>query len=156
MRIGQGESRRGAEPSDQKGFTLLELLVVVTILTVMTTVAGLSVTLSRPSANTDAARFAALFDDARQQAVAEGRVVGLRVSEDQAQPMRREGGAWVPDGDAIDWRGPVRIDGAPSAERLIVLWPSDQSDPVQLDFAQGSEGTHRCTVTGIGGALCSQ
>ncbi len=143
--------RRRHDPGDRNGFTLLELLVVVSIVSVLTTVAGLSVSLGRPAPDSDAARFAALFDRVRYGAVAEGRVAGLQLTGAQAQEMRREGDAWVPEGPPVVWQGPVGIDGT----RLIVIWPSDQSDPVQVDFPRDGGPAVRCTAPGVGGVSCS-
>ena len=137
--------------ASQRGFTLLELLVVVTIVSVMTAVAGLSVTLARPAPESDSARFVALFNGARHLAVAEGRVVALRLSPQDAQRMRREDGQWVPDGPPVTWQGTAMING----ERMVVVWPSDQSDPLQVEFRPRSGKPVRCTLSGVGGATCS-
>lgn len=142
---------RIGEPAGSRGFTLLELLVVVSIVSVLTTVAGLSVTLNRPAPDNDPARFSAIYDRARHLAVAEGRIVGLRLTGAGAQIMRREANGWVADGDAIAWDGAARIDGA----RLIVLWPSDQADPVLLEFPGNGGPTIRCAAPGTGRMRCA-
>jgi len=133
------------------GFTLLELLVVMSILSVLATFAGLSIGLGGRSQDTDAGRFAEIFDRARYLAIAEGRVVALALSASEAQVMRRDGGAWVPYGAAIALDGTADLQG----DRLIVVWPSDQSDPVQVDFRLNSGRSVRCTATGVGGVSCS-
>lgn len=83
-------------PSHTQGFTLIEILVVLVIISIVTAVAVLSLgTLAGDSAaRRSAERLAALTDLASQQAVMRSEQYGLRISPHGYEFLLYDGGRW--------------------------------------------------------------
>ncbi|MGE6108128.1 GspH family T2SS minor pseudopilin variant ExeH [Aeromonas sobria] len=98
--------------SRQAGFTLLEVLLVAMLMGLVATAVTLSMGGARGDRELDkqARRFMAVLQQAQQQAVMDGRLLGLRLDDHGWQFMRRQGKdrSWQPlEGDKL--LGPVEL-----------------------------------------------
>ncbi|MFM4703065.1 GspH family T2SS minor pseudopilin variant ExeH [Aeromonas bivalvium] len=96
----------------QAGFTLLEVLLVAMLMGLVATAVTLSMGGARGDRELDkqARRFMAVLQQAQQQAVMDGRLLGLRLDDHGWQFMRRQGKdrSWQPlEGDKL--LGPVEL-----------------------------------------------
>jgi general secretion pathway protein H len=136
----------------ERGFTLVELMVVLVVLGLMTSVALVAVPRG-PSLASEAETFAARLGRAQEEAVLTNRAIGVRVDSQGYAFRRRTGGVWSPleDGPfkatawsegvvaALDTREPigqVSFDGSGLAEPLsITLSREARSVRVSVDAA---------------------
>ncbi len=132
--------RRGAA-----GFTLIELMIVVAVLALLTTTVSLSVSRPRAQGGTDWARFEAVHDRLRQEAVLSRQVLGLEVTTDGYRRLIRRDGDWQAVGEEIGWRGSAAL--LAPFDGPVVFGPSGQSTPVRLRF-EGGDGARLCTGNG--------
>ena len=140
-------TRRG-----QAGFTLIELMVVITILSLLTLSVTLSV--SRPrsgGAAQDWARFEAVHASLRTEAVLTRRILGLAVNSEGYQRLARVDGAWRQEGEVIAWRAGVAVE-RPFAGPVAFL-PAGQGSAVRLRFEGGARVTV-CESDGWAALLC--
>ena len=82
--------------SDECGFTLIELMVVLTIIGFISAAVVLAMPDPRGRVVEDADRFAARVAAARDEAVVTARPMGVWVSASGYGFQRRDGGQWVP------------------------------------------------------------
>ncbi len=82
--------------SAQQGFTLVELMIVITIIALMTAVAVLALPDPRGRLIDEAERFAARARTAHDLAIVEGRSISLWVTTDGYGFERRQRGGWEP------------------------------------------------------------
>ena len=128
----------------ERGFTLVELMVVLVVLGLMTSVALVAVPRG-PSLASEAETFAARLGRAQEEAVLTNRAIGVRVDNQGYAFRRRTGGVWSPleDGPfkATAWsEGVVAAldtrDGSGLAEPLsITLSREARSVRVSVDAA---------------------
>ena len=122
------------------GFTLIELMVVITVLSLLTLSVTLSV--SRPRGGgpaQDWARFEAVHDAMRTEAVLTRRILGLAVNSQGYQRLERVDGAWRAEGELIAWRDGVAVErpfGGP-----VAFLPAGQGSAVRVRFEGGSRVT---------------
>jgi general secretion pathway protein H len=90
--LGTGAARRRAEA----GFTLIELMVVVAIMAVASTVVIMSMPDPRGSLLSEAERLAARAAAARDNAIVEGKATALVVDPAGYGFSQRQDGAWMP------------------------------------------------------------
>ena len=83
---------RGA--SSERGFTLVELMVVIVILGLATTAVVLAMPEQGGSLQSEAERFAARAKAARDSAIVEARPVALTIGPEGYEISRRSGGEW--------------------------------------------------------------
>jgi general secretion pathway protein H len=83
-----------ATGSKDRGFTLIELMVVITIIALASAVVVFAIPDPRGRVVDEAERFAARVLAARDDAVVQGRDVRVRVSADGYSVERRRRGAW--------------------------------------------------------------
>ncbi|WP_294087731.1 GspH/FimT family pseudopilin [Sphingomonas sp.] len=147
--------------SAQQGFTLIELMIVITIIALMSALVVLALPDPRGRLIDEAERFAARARTAHDLAIVEGHSISLWVSRDGYGFERRERGSWV----AIDqrplvqarWAGGVAPALADASGRARVTFDSTglASAPLVVDLRRdaittrvtiGSDG--RVTVNG--------
>lgn len=80
--------------SNQRGFSLIELLVVITIIGLLSTVVVLTMADPRGRISSDADRFAGRVRAARDAAIVSGRPMALWVSQTGYGFERRDAGRW--------------------------------------------------------------
>jgi len=129
------------------GFTLIELMIVVTILSLLTLSITLGLSSPRGDRVQDWARFAALHKQLRAQAVLSGDVLGLAVDGEGYQRMAWRDGAWQTQGSRARWRDPVLVLEPADLRAPVIFGPGGQSTKVNLRFGRGS-ATRACTSDG--------
>lgn len=96
-----------------RGFTLIELMIVITIIGLASAAAVLAVPDPRGRVRDEAARFAARVDAARDVAIIEGKPVSLWVTTGGYGFDERRGGRWVPMSDkpflVEQWKEGTRV-----------------------------------------------
>jgi len=159
---------------DTDGFTLLELLVIVAVLSLL--VVSVSLTVMRDDApqTQDAASFREIFEQQHSQAVHGRQPLGLafeaggvrRMWFERASATRLVAG-WQPAQNLIKWNGRVlfenaqfglgsriSIGGAGSIRPDILFLPNTRTSRFSVLFL-GTEATQRCTSDGWKGLECN-
>ena len=125
----------------QAGFTLIELMIVVTILSLLTLSVSLGLNRPRGDRAQDWSRFAALHGQLRAQAVLSGELLGLTVDEGGYQRLRWQGGDWQPQGGRGEWRDPVAVIFPADRRAPVIFGPGGQSTAINLRFGIGTAAT---------------
>ena len=131
------------------GFTLVELMVVLTIIGFISAAVVLAIPDPRGRVIEDADRFAARVAAARDEAVVTARPMGVWVSASGYGFQRREGLAWVPMEDKpfvnADWkRGTRALVGKDGQQQIGFDSTGLPSDPMTVTLAREGE---RVSVT---------
>lgn len=140
--------------SGETGFTLIELMIVVTILSLLTLSVSLGVNRPRSAQAQDWSRFVTLHARLREQAILSGEVIALSLTENGYRVQRRGATGWQEVGVARDWRGPVQVlqpfeRGAP-----VLFSPAGQNGAVRLRF-ETEAGPQICESGGWEPVTCS-
>lgn len=135
--------------SAEHGFTLVELMVVLTIIGFISAAVVLAIPDPRGRVIEDADRFAARVAAARDEAVVTARPMGLWVSASGYGFQRREGGQWTPLEDkpfvTADWKGGTRaLVGKDGRQQIAFDGTGLPTDPLIVTLAREGE---RVSVT---------
>ena len=123
---------------DAAGFTLIELMIVVAVLALLTTTLSLSVNRPRGGQSADWARFEAVHNRLRQEAVLARQITGLSVSPEGYQRLRWSDGDWRKVGDLVGWRDAVMVLEPFDAAAPLEFAPSGQSTALRIRFEAGA------------------
>jgi len=137
-------ARRGARfPSGERGFTLVELLIVLTIMGLVSAAVVLALPDPRGSLVDEAERFAARAQAAQERAITDARPIAIRVTSSGYGFDRRERGEWKPlAGDLFGdraWSEGTRASlGSQSAQRLA-FDTTGATEPARLLLVRDEE-----------------
>lgn len=128
----------------QSGFTLLELMVVLTIIGFISAAVVLAIPDPRGRVVEDADRFAARVAAARDEAVVTARPMGLWVSTSGYGFERRDGQAWVPFSEKpftdTDWKSGTRaLVGRDGRQQIAFDGTGLPTDPLTVTLAREGE-----------------
>ena len=142
-------------PSSQAGFSLIELLVAVAVLSVLTVGAVLATGRGGPDQGSDMARFEVLFDRARALAIEGRQARGLVITPDGVQMAQPGAGDWQVSRTVLPWQNRVAF-LAPGArtglnQPDIRLLPNGRSTVFSIEF----DRTGRCESDGWTGVSCN-
>ena len=137
-----------SEPQEN-GFTLVELMVVLTIIGFISAAVVLAIPDPRGRVIDDADRFAARVAAARDEAVVTARPMGVWVSASGYGFQRREGGQWVEMDSkpfvAVNWKSGTRaLVGKDGQQQIGFDGTGLPTDPVSVTLAREAE---RVSVT---------
>lgn len=135
------------------GFTLIELMIVITVLALLTTTVSLSANRPRSAMATDFGRFSAVYDRLRDQAVLSRQLMGLAVDETGYQRLRWDGQRWQPQGQKLRWRGTVAVLAPADTGAPLQFAPSGQATPLRLRFDEGGRA-RICATDGWSAVSC--
>lgn len=161
-KIDQNQRRGGG------GFTLIELVVVVAIMSVLSISVSFSAGRSGTGAQSDAARFAALHARLYERAIMGRHPLAVSLSEtgwQMLQPDKDEAQSWVTVGRSGEFRGEARFQfsdrkfGRRTRGELttpdLVFLPNGQSTPFEVAFIT-ARMTVDCVSDGWTGLICAQ
>lgn len=119
------------------GFTLVEVLVVVTIIALAATLVVLSAPDPRPKARDEAERLAIRLSEARAEAILASRPVAMSLDDTGARPLVFAAGRWTPlQGSRLDLDWAEGVRPALEGESLRVAFdPTGLADPVEIRLA---------------------
>ncbi len=153
-------SAAGNNPSrhHSEGFTLVELMIVITLIGLASAVVVLSLPDPRGRLRDDAERFAARVRAAHDMAIIEGRSVSIWVSDGGYGFDKREAGAWAPVSEkpllVTRWGTDVRpqISSPSGRDRVIFDSTGLGSTPMTIRLQRGGDATTTVKI-GIDGAV---
>lgn len=145
----------GDHPGSERGFTLVELMVVVMILALASTAVLLTMPDGRGKVREDAERFAARVSAARDDAILQSRPMSVWVSPSAYGFARRVGGGWQGIEDrpfaTTPWRyGVVALTGAEPV-RIAFDGTGMTEQPAEITLIR--EGARVPVTVGIDGKV---
>ena len=146
----------------EAGFSLLELMAVVAILSVLTVGAMLALGRPAPGPGRDAATLETLFREMRQIAVQGQRPVGLDLTQQGWRRADPVPGGWTRAGREVAWAGPVGIVALPPAPRpgsaeppTVIFLRDGRVTPVTLQLGPSGTGV-ACATDGFAPFRCRE
>ncbi|WDY57013.1 type II secretion system minor pseudopilin GspH [Pseudomonas sp. PSKL.D1] len=140
----------------QRGFSLLELLVVLAIAGLMTGLAVASLDSGKASVDQALQQLAAQARTQGALARHAGQLRGLRWNGQRPEFVRREGAQWVVEKSAIsNWPKGVRPDWPPSTQPRLLFTPYGWAAPGAVNW-RWAEGSQRWTWGREGRLVVSQ
>lgn len=134
---------------EEKGFTLIELMVVLVIIGLATAAVMLALPQPGGSLSGEADRFAARARAARDTAILESRPVALQIGRGGYAVARRENDLWRTEAH-YDWAQRTIPDVGGSGEASIRFDSTGFSEPARVTLRRGAE--HRAIdIAGDGG-----
>ena len=141
--------RRPPRPA-QAGFTLIELMIVITVIALMSALVVLALPDPRGRLIDEAERFAARARTAHDLAIVEGRSTSIWVSAGVYCFDRREQGRWVPMSDkpmtVTRWGAGVAPLLDEARARIIFDSTGLASAPMRVQLRRGSEAAAVVTI----------
>lgn len=135
--IGKADGLKSSRSNAEHGFTLVELLIVLTILGLVSATVVLVMPDPRGSLRSEAERFAVRARAAQEFALIEARPVAVRVTPSGYAFERRDDGAWQPLGGepfaGDDWREGTRAAVANEGVR-VVFDPTGVAEPAIVEL----------------------
>ena len=141
------------QPSDQSGFSLVEVLVVMLVIGLISSVVLLNGGPAGPNLAQEADRFAARLAEARDLALIRNRPVLVEVTPDGYTLRQQSDAGWAPAGrdDARFWEDGATIDaGGRRLPLAIVFDPTGMSEAIDLTLYRNG-GSETVELDGAGG-----
>lgn len=130
-------------PERRRGFTLVELLLVLTVISLAATAVVLAAPDQRVSLTREAERLAARLALARDAAILQSRPFAVAIDADGYAFSERRGGAWEALSRApfqpISWEEDTRAEASDGAAR-IVFDPTGFTEPAQVRLVRDGRG----------------
>ena len=154
-------------PHPRAGFTLIELVVVMAIMSVLALSVSFSAARMGAGQQSDVAGFSAQFERLYERAIMGRAPLALSLSDRGWQMLRPDDSTpdrWIAVGRVRVLRGearfetadltPARRTGAPLLYADLVFLPNGQSTPFRVAFIS-AQGVTRCTSDGWTGVKCA-
>ena len=130
----------------ERGFTLLEVLVVVIIIGIVISFAVLSINSDDKTLDEDARRLQALINLASQEAVLQSNELALQFNEDGYEFLAFDGEKWQAiSGDEIlrprTLPDTIAVDYEPEGQKLTLKGMDDEAKPPRIYFLSSGEMT---------------